>query len=194
MYTASNDDPASLRTGLTVCVALLLSSCAVNPVGIPRVEDVELERFMGDWYVIAHIPSWPERDAYNAVESYNLAPDGSVSTVFQFRRGGFDAKLKTMRPVGYVQAGTGNAVWGMQFVWPIKAEYVIVYVDPQYQQTIIGRSSRDYAWIMARSPTMADADYARLCERLQTLGYSLEQLRRVPQQWPETADERRATP
>ena len=176
------------------CVALAMSSCAVSPVTIPRVEHVELERFMGDWYVIAHIPSWPERDSYNAVESYALTPDGTVSTVFQFRKGGFDAKLKTMRPVGHVQAGTGNAVWGMQFVWPIKAEYVIVYVDPQYQQTIIGRSSRDYAWIMARSPAIADADYARLCERLQTLGYSLEQLRRVPQQWPETADERRTTP
>jgi apolipoprotein D and lipocalin family protein len=86
-----------------------------------------------------------------------------------------------MRPVGTVREGTNNAVWGMQFVWPIKAEYVIVYVDADYTQTIIGRSARDYAWIMARTPQISDADYSAHVERLKTLGYDISKLRRVPQ-------------
>jgi apolipoprotein D and lipocalin family protein len=86
-----------------------------------------------------------------------------------------------MRPVGTVRPGTGNAVWGMQFVWPIKAEYVIVYLDDNYTQTIIGRSARDYVWIMARTPTISEADYAAHVERLKALGYDVSKLRRVPQ-------------
>jgi apolipoprotein D and lipocalin family protein len=168
----------------------LLAGCAHAPPTIAPVDHVDLARFMGDWYVIANIPTRPERDAYNAVESYALRPDGNVQTTFRFRKGGFDAPLKTMRPVGYVRPDTGNAVWGMQFVWPIKAEYVIVYVDPGYTLTIIGRSARDHAWVMARTPEISDADYDAALARLRSLGYPLEDLRKVPQRWPEPSGPR----
>ena len=69
----------------------------------------------------------------------------------------------------------------------MKAEYVIVDVDSDYQLTIIGRSSRDYAWIMARTPTISEPVYEAAVSRLKTLGYSVDNLRRVPQRWPEEA-------
>jgi len=149
---------------------------------IPAVSHVDLPRFMGDWYVIASIPSFPERHAYDAVESYALRPDGRIQTTFRYRDGSFDAPVKTLRPVGTVVPGTGNAVWGMQFIWPIKAEYVIAYLDTDYAETIIARSKRDYAWIMARTPAISAADYAADVERLRVLGYDLAKLRRVPQE------------
>lgn len=148
---------------------------------IPPVDNVDLPRFMGDWYVIANIPTFLERESYDAVETYELRDDGKIQTTFRQRKGSFDAKVDTMRPVGTVREGTNNAVWGMQFVWPIKAEYVIVYINEDYSQTIIGRSARDYAWIMARTPQISDADYAAHVERLKTLGYDISKLRRVPQ-------------
>lgn len=148
---------------------------------IPPVDNVDLPRFMGDWYVIANIPTFLERESYDAVETYELRDDGKIQTIFRQRKGSFDAKVDTMRPVGTVREGTNNAVWGMQFVWPIKAEYVIVYVDADYSQTIIGRSARDYTWIMARTPQISEADYAAHVERLKTLGYDTSKLRRVPQ-------------
>jgi apolipoprotein D and lipocalin family protein len=86
-----------------------------------------------------------------------------------------------MHPVGTVRPGTGNAIWGMQFVWPIQAEYVIVHVEPDYSQTIVGRSARDYAWVMARTPQISEQDYQRHLQRLRELGYDLGKLRRVPQ-------------
>ncbi len=148
---------------------------------IPPVNKVDLPRFMGDWYVIANIPTFLERESYDAIETYELRDDGKIQTTFRQRKGSFDAKVDTMRPVGTVREGTNNAVWGMQFVWPIKAEYVIVHVDDDYSQTIIGRSARDYAWIMARTPQISDADYAAHVERLKTLGYDISKVRRVPQ-------------
>jgi len=172
---------------LAACAGVLLAAggCGAGRPAIRPVEQVDLARFMGDWYVIAHIPSRPERDAFNAVESYALQADGTIRTTFRYRNGSFDAPLKTMRPRGFVQPGSGNAVWGMQFIWPIRAEYIIAGLDAGYSQTIIARNARDYAWIMARTPTIPPADYDAAVVQLRALGYAIDDLRRVPQQWPE---------
>ena len=148
---------------------------------IRAVPQVEVPRFMGDWYVIAHIPTRLERNAYAAVESYALRPDGRIQTTFKYRNKSFSAPVKTLKPVGTVRPETHGAVWDMRFVWPIQAEYVIVYLSEDYSQTIIGRSARDYAWMMARTPSISDADYQKNVERLRSLGYDVSQIRRVPQ-------------
>jgi apolipoprotein D and lipocalin family protein len=77
-----------------------------------------------------------------------------------------------------------NAVWGMQFVWPVKADYRIVYVSSDYSQTIIGRDARDYVWIMARTPQIREPDYQRLVEIIREQGYDVSRIERVPQSWP----------
>lgn len=175
--------PWRLVAGLLLALGSL-AGCS-SPPPMPAVAQVDLPRFMGDWYVIAAIPSWPERDAYNAVESYALRPDGKIQTTFRFREGSFDSELKTMRPVGTVRPGTGNGVWGMQFIWPIDAEYVIAHLDADYREVIVGRSKRDYVWIMARTPELTPAQYDGLTARVAALGYDTGKLRRVPQRWPE---------
>ncbi|MBS0215118.1 MAG: lipocalin family protein [Proteobacteria bacterium] len=170
-----------VRLALAVLLATALVACATSRPSIPPVADVDLPRFMGDWYVIAHIPSWPERDAYDAVESYRLGPDRRIQTRFTYRTGSFDAPVKTMEPVGTVVAGTHNAVWGMQFIWPIRAEYVVVDLAPDYSRTIIGRSKRDYVWLMARRPQLTDAELQAAISRIKALGYDVSKLRMVPQ-------------
>lgn len=162
-------------------VAAGLAACATHPPTIPPVASVDLPRFMGDWYVIAHIPSPPEREAYDAVESYRLDADGRIRTTFRYRKGSFDAPPETMEPVGTVVPGTRNAVWGMQFMWPIKAEYVIVDLAPDYSRTIIGRSKRDYVWLMARTPSLPEAELESAIARIGALGYDTTKLRMVPQ-------------
>jgi apolipoprotein D and lipocalin family protein len=71
----------------------------------------------------------------------------------------------------------------MRFIWPIKADYRIVYLDDDYTQTIIGRQKRDFVWIMARTPTISDADYDRLVAYAESIGYDISLLQRVPQRW-----------
>lgn len=173
-----------LRTcALALCTGLLggCASQALPP--IKTVDQVEIDRFMGDWYVIASIPTLIEKDAYNAVESYRRNSDGSIATTFTLRKGGFDGEQKTYQPKGFVRDNTGNAVWGMQFVWPIKAEYLIAYLDDDYQRTVIARNARDYVWIMARTPSITDEHYAELTKLVGELGYDLGKVRLVPQQW-----------
>jgi apolipoprotein D and lipocalin family protein len=158
----------------------LISACSsVQP--IETMKQVDLNRFMGKWYVIACIPTLIEKDVYNGIETYTLKSDGTIDTVFTFNKGGFTGEAKRYNPKGFVVKNTGNAVWGMQFIWPIKAEYRISYVDEDYQQTIIARSARDYVWLMARSPKISDDQYNSLVKRIQEMGYDTQKLVRIPQ-------------
>lgn len=174
---------AVLKVAALVLGALLLCACQTRAYPpLRRADSVDIPRFMGAWYVIGCIPSFIERHEYNAVETYRQDADGRIRTVFTYNDGGFDGKAKRMTPVGFVTEGTQGTVWGMRFIWPIKADYRVMYVDAAYSQTVIGREKRDYAWIMARSPTMPDADYRRLSALLRSQGYDTDLLRKVPQQ------------
>ena len=170
----------SLLAGLFTA---LISGCASQNLPLVKpVSHVNLNQFMGDWYVIACIPTVIETEAYNAIESYQLEKDGSINTTFVFRKGGFDGPEKRYNPRGFVVENTGNAVWGMQFIWPFKSEYIIAYLDKDYTSTIIARNARDYVWIMARTPFINDSRYQELTKIVANLGYDISKLRNVPHQ------------
>jgi apolipoprotein D and lipocalin family protein len=164
------------------CV-LLMAGCAARGPEMKTVDYVDIERFMGRWYVIANIPTFLEKGAHNAVESYELDEDGTIDTTFTFRKGSFDGELKEFNPRGFVRDDPSNALWGMRFIWPIKADYRIVYLNDDYTQTIIGRQKRDFIWIMARTPDISEDDYSRLIERSEALGYDAAKIEKVPQSW-----------
>lgn len=160
-------------------LCLLINGCSSLPP-IKTVNYVDLNRFMGDWYVIACIPTLIEQDIYNAVESYQLNKDGTIKTTFTFRKGSFNGKPKKYEPKGFVVPNTGNALWGMQFIWPIKAEYRIVELDIDYQNTIIARNARDYVWLMSRQPKISDEQYNRYVLKINEMGYDVSKLVKIP--------------
>ncbi|MGB1683066.1 MAG: lipocalin family protein [Arenicellales bacterium] len=147
------------------------------------VEYVDLDRFMGPWYVIASTPTFIDKESYNAIERYDLNKDGTIQTTFTFYKGGFDGPLKTYRPKGFVKPDGSNAVWGMQFIWPIKADYQIVYLDEGYSRVIVAREKRDLVWLMAREPSISESEYRELMDRIIALGYDEASLRLTPQRW-----------
>jgi len=68
----------------------------------------------------------------------------------------------------------------MQFVWPIKADYRIIHLDEDYQLTVVGRSKRDYVWVMSRKPKISDEELDRIREFVGSVGYDVTKLKRVP--------------
>ena len=174
-------------TFVSLALAAVLAGCAgsaprqtpLQPVAlVPRVD---LPRFMGDWYVIANIPTFLEKGAHNAKDSYRLDADGSIETVFSFNAERLDGPRKSYSSRGFVLDGGANAVWGQQYIWPIKADYRISYLSADYGQAVITREKRDHVWILARTPTIAEADLARLTAFVGAQGYDTTLLQRVPQ-------------
>ena len=175
--------PTMYRLLAAVPVGLLLGACSVMPPEqFPRMDSVNVDRYMGGWFVIAHIPPGVVSDSYNNIERYQRGEGNRINTVYTYRDGGFNGEAKRMEPTGFVLDEGDGAVWAMQFIWPIKMEYTIAYVDAAYETTIVARSKRDWVWIMARRPQIDEATYQGLVQRVEALGYDISQLRKVPQQ------------
>ena len=170
----------ALNLPLYIAALVALSACSASPK-LHTVSHVELERFMGDWYVVANIPTFIERQAHNAIESYELVDDKQVATTFRFNQGSFDGPIKTYRPTGFVSDDPSNAIWRMQFIWPFKADYRVIYLNGDYTHTVIGRNKRDYVWIMARTPSIPESDYAAIVKLIASQGYDTEKISLVPQ-------------
>ena len=168
-------------------IVLALSGCAAMKPDMPPlvpVSQVDLARYMGNWHVIANIPPWIEKGAHNSIENYRMDEDGNIPTVFTYRKDSFEGKLKTLESKAFVRNRESNAEWGVQFIWPIKAQYLITYVAADYSQAIVARDKRDYVWMLARTPAISDRDYAQLRARIADMGYDVSKLQKVPQRNP----------
>ena len=161
----------------TLLLSLFLVGCS-HQTGNPMqaVDNLELNRFMGDWHVLADIATPFDRNAVMPLERYRLNNDNVVETIYQYREGTAEGPLRERHIKGFVSKQS-NAIWGMQVFWPIKADYRVVYLDEDYQTTIIGRIKRDFVWIMARSPTIGNERFETLLARVSALGYDTNDLR-----------------
>jgi apolipoprotein D and lipocalin family protein len=148
-------------------------------------EHVDIDRFMGTWYVHGCTLTFLDREAHNATETYEMDDKGHIQTTYNFRKGGFDGPEKTMRPVGKVVNTETNAEWRMRFFGLFSAPYLILYVDPDYQYTLVGHPNREMSWLMSRSPEITESKYVELITKLVERGYGLETFERIPQKWSE---------
>jgi apolipoprotein D and lipocalin family protein len=174
---------------LLIPIIFLNQSCKTDNQAMDQikpmktVEYVDLDRFMGDWYVIASMPTIIEKGAVNAIESYKLNDKGEVETTFTFRKKTPNGKKKVYKPKGVIYNKETNAEWRMQFLWPFKMPFLIIDLAEDYSHTVIGYPNRNYVWIMARKPQMADETYARIIKKLKSVSYDVSRIEKVPQIW-----------
>ena len=170
----------SNRFILPAFAAALVSGCAGSQQPLATIDYVDLDRFMGDWYVVAHIPTRPERRAYDALEQYTLRDDGRIDIRFSFCQGAHDGKRETMEMLGWVHDRTTNAEWRVRPFWPLRLGYQVLELDPDYSLTVIGHPSLRYAWVMARDPAVDPDTLAGVTARLTERGFDTSRLREVP--------------
>ena len=161
-----------------VVIFSLFGCTQVTPLA--TVDYVDLQRFMGRWYVVGAIPTFLEKGAHNPTEVYEMGDDGVIRTTFTFNEESFDGAQKSYHPKGFVVDTQSNAVWGMQFIWPFKADYRIIYLDKQYAHTVIGRNKRDYLWIMSRDPAIEQRVWDEVLTLVESMGYSIDQIHQFP--------------
>ena len=144
------------------------------------VESVDLERFMGKWYVIALVPNMIEKGATNSSDTYVLNKDGTIDITYDAIK---DGKQRQIKQKGTVVNKTSNAEWTIQmrkpFVPFMKFPFKIVYVDKNYEFMAVGYPKNSMGWIMGRSTKVSDEDYKKIMSALVELGYTEEQFELV---------------
>lgn len=164
---------------LSIGLLSLVTGCAtVKPP--PTVEKVDLPRFMGDWHVISGIFTPFEKGAHNAIERYELDDKGRIQTTFTFNKGSFDGPLKKYPSVAFVHNQETFAEWRIQFFWPLKFPYLVIYLDEEYQATAVATDDRKYLWIMSRTPRIPESQYAEIMALVTELGFNTNKIVMVP--------------
>ncbi len=156
-----------------------LLSCNSDEADMKTVKQLDINKFMGDWYVTGIIPNFIEKNATNGVESYSLNEKGDVNIQYTFQKNG---KTKTMNAKGFVQDET-NAVWKVQFIWPLKLPYLVIDLADDYRYTVIGVPNKKFVWIMSRDPQMEETDYNQILDQLKSIGYDTSKIVRMEQNW-----------
>ncbi|MFP4547269.1 MAG: lipocalin family protein [Fidelibacterota bacterium] len=164
---------------ILLMVIFLTTACKNEEADMDTVKQVDINKFMGDWYVQGIIPNFIEKGAANGVESYQLKKDNVVQIQYTFQKNG---KTKTMDAKAFIQDDT-NAFWKVQFIWPLKLPYLVIDLAEDYSYTVIGIPNKKYVWIMSRQPNMPDSTYTTILDRLDKIGYDTAQINRMEQNW-----------
>ncbi len=166
--------------GIIASTAACMSQNVKPAAAVPVEPNVELSRYMGPWFIVGAIGLGLEKGAHDAVETYTMNPDGTIATVFQYRQDSFDGELKTKVTQAWVQPGTDNAEWKVRTFWPLKQQYLISHLEPDYSAAIVAREKRDYVWILARSPKMSERQYQSYLAKIEAMGYDMSKFERYP--------------
>lgn len=148
---------------------------------------IDLQRFMGRWYVIGRVPNFIERGHVASVNTYTLQGDDKVSIQYQYRDG-FGEPEQQLELRARVDTDSGNRRWRTWFYKVVPTHSRILEVAPDYSWALIGYPGREMAWIFARQPDMDAGLYRKLARRLRDqYEVNTDKLKRVPQH-PEQAD------
>jgi apolipoprotein D and lipocalin family protein len=166
---------------LALAVALL-AGCAHAPVGPPlrTVDKVDLTRYAGKWFEIATIPMSFQKGCTGVTATYTIRPDGDVDVVNTCRKETLDGPERQATAKAW-SVDPSNAKLVVRFFWPFTGDYWIIDLDPDYRWAVVGHPSREYLWILSRTPQMDAATYDGILARLRAQGYDTAKLVKTPQ-------------
>jgi apolipoprotein D and lipocalin family protein len=175
------------RAGGILGVLAMAAGCATSTterLGLPplrTVTHVELSRYLGTWYEIASFPQRFQRGCTATTATYALRADGDIDVLNRCRKGSIDGEEKSARGRARVVDRATNAKLEVSFFRPFWGDYWIIDLSEDYSYAVVGHPGRDYLWILAREPTMAEGTYQGIVTRLQAQGYETSRLVRTLQ-------------
>ncbi|HLT31964.1 MAG TPA: lipocalin family protein [Myxococcaceae bacterium] len=173
-----------LRALSLPALGLLLVACGTTTTErlklppLETVSSVDLERYSGTWYEIAAFPQRFQEGCTDTTATYEPREDGEIDVTNRCRK---DGELDTTEGRARVVDPETRAKLEVSFFPLIWGEYWIIDLSPDYRWAVVGHPSRDYLWILSRTPTLDEGVLQGIQNRLDEKGYRLERLIMTPQ-------------
>ena len=167
-----------LLLGAAVLVAGIGCSTQRGNIDYSTVTALDINRYMGRWYEIARFNHRFERNLEECEATYKLLSEGKISV----ENTGINATTGERKTsYGKAHAGSKAGQLRVSFFWFFYSDYNILALDENYQWALVGSSSPDYLWILARTPQMPKTTLDAIVAIAQKRGYDTSKLRRVKQ-------------
>ena len=173
-------------TGNFMLIVLVTSTLLAGLPGGERngelevVGSVDLSRYVGRWYEIARLPNRFEKKCADSVTAdYALRPDGKIEVVNRCRK--LSGEFTTAKGKAKIVDKKTNAKLKVTFFWPFYGDYWILDLGPNYEYAVVGDPSRDYLWILSRTPHIDEALYQQLLAKMAARGFKTDRMIRTMQ-------------
>jgi apolipoprotein D and lipocalin family protein len=150
------------------------------------VEYVDLTRYQGRWHEIASIPQFFQRKCVkNTMADYTVVSE----SLMRVTNSCVTKEDKTISSEGRAKPQDGtNAKLKVTFAklfdrylfW-FSGKYWVIYLEPNYQYVVIGHPTRDYGWILSRTPDLSEDTMKELIHFLKVSGYDPCRFQTTPQ-------------
>ncbi|HEX9063147.1 MAG TPA: lipocalin family protein [Clostridia bacterium] len=141
---------------------------------IPSVCNVDIKRYAGTWYEIARLPHSFEKGLENVTATYNIQSDGKIEVI---NSGVKNGKKKVTRGVAWVRNKSCTGELFVSFFWIFKSEYNIIRLDEKnYSFAVVTSSTKNYLWILSRTPKISDGLYADLISYAASKGFDVSKI------------------
>ncbi|MDE9407787.1 lipocalin family protein [Acinetobacter nosocomialis] len=176
-----------VSTGLAmVSLALPFSTYADNNTKPVAVESIDINKYAGKWYEIAHLPMFFQRNCVaNTTANYSINADKTVGVLNSCTNK--KGEMISSEGVAYPQ-NEGNSKLkvsflpsGLRWIPFTKGDYWVLRVDPDYQVALVGGPSTEYLWILSRSPQIDQATYNSYLQTAKHYGYDVSKLIKTTQ-------------
>ncbi len=167
------------------CLLLLLGACTGSGTkDIPSVSGLDVPRYMGKWYEIARLPHTFEKDLDFVTAEYTLRPDGRIRVLNQGMRNGVPSRAEGVAKLKDPDARPVSGELRVSFFGPFYGDYRIIELSGDYSYAVVTSSSKDYLWILSRSPQLPAPLLSGLTDRLKSMGFETEKLEYPKQKVP----------
>lgn len=153
-------------------ICLPLCACSGNDMfNKTPVAQLDLNRYLGDWYELARFDHSFERGLTACTANYSLKDDGTIRVLNSGLKDGktkvSEGKAKTTGTVGLLR---------VSFFGPFYSDYRVLMLSDDYSYALVGSGTDKYLWILSRTPTLPDSDIQLLLQEAVRRGYNINDL------------------
>lgn len=139
------------------------------------IQGFQKEKYLGDWYEIARLDFYWEKNLKNVMATYSQNEDGSIRVNNQ----GYDAvKEKYKQSIGkanFVRTEEEGAL-KVSFFGPFYSGYNVVMLDEDYRYVLVFGENLDYMWILSREKTIPEDIKQKYLAYAKRAGYAIDKL------------------
>ena len=161
---------------LLLALGLLAVAGCYEAPPLEVVEGVDLQRFQGQWYEIAKLPRVTQADCTGTTALYELKSDRELVVTNACRLGHLAGNRRQVLAAARVPNPDVPAKLSVEF-GGFFGDYWIIDLDREdYRYAVVGHPTRQYLWILSRTPALAPSTLEPLVERARQKGFDVSRL------------------
>jgi len=152
---------------------LTFGGCSKPHPPLPTVNVVNLQKYLGTWYEIARYENYFEMGCRDVTATYSLKENGDIKVVNRCTK---EDGIRTEAVGSAYATDPSSSKLKVSFFWPFYGDYWIIMLDEKYRYAVVGDPSREYLWILSRTPVMDKNIIDDILKRLPSMGYDAKPL------------------